>query len=121
MTAAPRTPAPHTSTPRTPAPWPSDACAAKTYPDRTHRTCAEWDQAGDTKLPDLGSRLARFIVLRACGRRIEQLAAEFNLSWNQVRALLARHGEPPCFAGSAAARMTSHAAFSHAGHTHPKD
>ncbi len=68
------------------------------YPDRTHRSCAEW-QPGPVAAPDLGTRLARLMVRRAAGVRVDQIAREFNLSREQVLALFARHGEPPMFVG----------------------
>ncbi len=93
-----------------------------TFPDNTHRTCADWR-------PDLGDRLARLMVRRACGVKLEALGREFNLSVDQLRAIFDRHGEPPYFAGrdqivmSQATRpLSSHPAHpTHAAATHPRD
>ena len=60
---------------------------------------------GNPPCPDIGQRLARFLVLRAIGRTYAELARAFNLSYEQVRLLLARHGEPPRLAGGHAAAM----------------
>jgi hypothetical protein len=87
--------------------------------------------AGDPPCPDIGQRLARFLVLRAIGRSYDDLARAFNLSYEQVRLLLARHGEPPRLAGAQAADMARALAATpayagctrgtnptHAAHTH---
>lgn len=82
---------------------------------------------GDPPCPDIGQRLARFLVLRAIGRSFDELARAFNLSYEQVRLLLARHGEPPRLAGAqaadmaralAAAAQVQAAAPTHAARTH---
>jgi hypothetical protein len=87
-------------------------------------------QLGDPPCPDIGQRLARFLVLRAIGRSYSELERAFNLSYEQVRLLLARHGEPPRLAGAQAADMkraleaaqmagpVEPAFATHAAHTH---
>lgn len=62
-------------------------------------------QPGDPPCPDIGTRLSRFLVHRAIGRSYAELERAFNLSYEQVRLLLARHGEPPRLAGAQAADM----------------
>jgi hypothetical protein len=95
---------------------------------RPHQSQPHQSQPGDPPCPDIGQRLARFLVLRAIGRTYADLGRAFNLSYEQVRLLLARHGEPPCLAGAAAAAMGRVLAASatdvkpgtrtHADHTH---
>jgi hypothetical protein len=89
-------------------------------------------QPGDPPCPDIGQRLARFLVLRAIGRSYADLERAFNLSYEQVRLLLARHGEPPRLAGAQAADMAralaaanaaqglapAHTGPTHAAHSH---
>lgn len=45
--------------------------------------------------PDLGRRLARFIVRAACGASHLELAREFGLTLIEVDRVLRKHGEPP--------------------------
>ncbi|MCZ8310916.1 MAG: hypothetical protein O9320_08680 [Magnetospirillum sp.] len=59
----------------------------------------------DPPCPDIGQQLSRFLVHRAIGRTFDELARAFNLSYEQVRLLLDRHGEPPRLAGAQAADM----------------
>lgn len=51
--------------------------------------------ADETPPPDLGPRLARFIVRRALGARRDALAREFGITELEVHRLLIAHGEPP--------------------------
>jgi hypothetical protein len=96
--------------------------AAPLFSDLRYET-----QPGDPPCPDIGQRLARFLVLRAIGRSYAELERAFNLSYEQVRLLLARHGEPPRLAGAQAADMAralaagtqvQAAAPTHAARTH---
>ncbi|MBI1243788.1 MAG: hypothetical protein GC202_02190 [Alphaproteobacteria bacterium] len=112
----------------TPAPPVAPVARPVAYPDRSHRTCAEW-KGEPVACPDLGDRLSRLMVRRACGVKLEALGREFNLSVDQLRALFDRHGEPPYFAGrdqvvmSQATRPLSAypPAPTHAAATHPRD
>ena len=45
--------------------------------------------------PNLGRRLARFIVRAACGASHHELAREFGLTLIEVDRVLFTHGEPP--------------------------
>ncbi len=50
-------------------------------------------------LPDLGNRLAEFMVKRALNWTHDNLAREFNLTPVEVMRLLERHGDPPKLIG----------------------
>jgi hypothetical protein len=104
---------------------PSVAAAASMFPLSPLDVRLAGTQPGDPPCPDIGTRLARFLVLRAIGRSFDELARAFNLSYEQVRLLLARHGEPPRLAGAQAAAMgralaaqTTTAPATHATRTH---
>lgn len=45
--------------------------------------------------PDLGRRLAAFLVAVACGLSRDRLAVEFRVTLIEIDRLLRKHGEPP--------------------------
>lgn len=45
--------------------------------------------------PDLGRRLAAFLVAVSCGVSRDRLAAEFNVTLIEIDRLLRKHGDPP--------------------------
>lgn len=45
--------------------------------------------------PDLGRRLAAFLVAVACGVSRDRLSAEFGLSLIEIDRVLRKHGDPP--------------------------